>query len=316
MEENKRRTRGKGYPPGVVQTRIVRYLLLSEDGTRTEPEIREYLSDMHGVRDRKTIINHLALLQSANVITKEARPGLENIWSASHDLALTDYVFREYDVNEFIEIYQAPFLKRYVTQHFISRLGAGVDHFEHGADWSQSEKKVSIPPDQKERGGYVMALSLFAAPISPTHFRNAFFPDKDSGDFILRNLLYVMGVRGRDGEPECDHPAEGILASTIANLMIDFNRYPTLQEDILRYFKHPCFRRIFSEVYDPYARTDITRCLSIFDSSCDVLNDDARLALFSAIAEDPADTIVDDDEWDILFSSMKDKYMPGPIGEA
>jgi hypothetical protein len=85
VEKKEKRNQGDHLPPGAVQADIIKYVL-SKINDVPEPDIRIYLKDKHGIRDKKNIKRHLNLLKTNGCIEIVSKGGGEdeNIWDITN----------------------------------------------------------------------------------------------------------------------------------------------------------------------------------------------------------------------------------------
>jgi len=85
VEKKEKRNQGDHLPPGAVQADIIKYVL-SKINDVPEPDIRRYLKDKHGIRDKKNIKRHLNLLKTNGCIEIVSKGGGEdeNIWDITN----------------------------------------------------------------------------------------------------------------------------------------------------------------------------------------------------------------------------------------
>jgi hypothetical protein len=281
-----RRGRGKAYPAGVVQNEIMWFLLTRYEGAASEPEIREHVLAERSVGDRGTIRNHLEYLKKKGLIgLKKQKKGLENVWFVTDGYSVPVYVFSEFEGVALVQIFRSPFFQLHARRWYLHRFtGTSLDH-----DQLEAVGEL-LRIDASDPGGdlfpAVMTLSIDALAISPTHFRDRYGSDTRDVGHSFHVFLMGLGRGAMMGEDLCSNPAERLFAKITTDLLIDFNQYPSTQDDVLEFFRRQDFRYLFGALMHDIARGLISRYLSAVSYRGRAAIDEEVRELFSL--EDPA----------------------------
>ncbi len=262
MGDTLRRERGEKYPNGIVKREIVRFLLLSDGGCASEDGIRTHLFECFQVSDRSTIRNqHLGYLKTKGIIDVKREPGKENFWFVVNDPSIVDYIFTEFQGDELVEIYRGNFVQAN-ARNWYARLASPS---EDGVGPVDMEFAVGLRhPPTWER--YYLArkwlpIEFDAVKVSPSHF---YIGDPASPERIVIGTLLADGGRDVDnGIPmrPNDSPCVG-FGYMIADLLVDFRRYESLQGDILAFMKRTDVLQMFVTLFPITVVKMVFRCMS------------------------------------------------------
>jgi hypothetical protein len=289
MVVQERRGRGEGCSPGVAQNEIMAFLLCEDAGESSEPEIRDHLKTALNVANKSTIRNHLEYLKTKGRIGLKPQKGLENVWFINDDPMIPLYVLSTFRGPVLYKIFRAQFFQGRIKRWYLHRYTGVLLDSDEGIDAVLATEGVAPSPTPEDLRQRTMALSLDAIKVSPTHFRDVYSIDNRDEGIVIHTLLLVMGEEARlTGEIGGVSP-EGVLAHLIADLLIDFNRYPDAQDDIMTFFRRSDFRLLFHELFDIEARRTITRCLSCLYDPKKPMTDDERVDFFTLDVPEPID---------------------------
>lgn len=259
MDDTPQRLRGEKLGNGIVKREIVKFLLQSDGGCSSENKIRSHLFDRYHVSDRTTIRNqHLGYLKTKGIIDVKREPGKDNYWFVVNNPSIADYVFAEFKGNTLIEIYRADFFQNNI--HSWHRQKKRVQGWPD--DLRTKIDKMVTPKswEQYYLGTKMRSLEADAMKVSPAVFLGDF--ESAEGNVISCLLMY-SGKSGNKGESPFDNIAEIGLGSMIADLLVDFDRYKSLQGDILTFMKRIDFLQLFETLFPEEVIGMVFRAMSI-----------------------------------------------------
>jgi hypothetical protein len=294
--DSSRREPGDKNPNGITQMAIVRYFMLSEKDELSEPAIQDYVSQRDGdgekplITSRDTINKHLIKLRDKyKILELRPTPGKANIWNLSTTIDLPIYIYTHWHrfSQGFLDIYRSRIFQRELHSWYRLRCYKEI----------QSYKKIQSDPEEEEKkrfsGEYIVQaactpvrvagsndpvitkddlendfehLSKEALRLTPTTFFATVFPE-DPATYETRLpeiILWSMTNASRYGE-SWSAPISWVpekFFSIFIDLIVDFERYRSLQDDIVEFIKKTPFIQKLNELFDEEALCMISRSLS------------------------------------------------------
>lgn len=266
-----RRGQGDHLNRNVTKKEILKHLLLSPEGHESEPNIRDLLNDLYQFRDRGTIRDHLDYFEKRGILHLQKQDGMGNEWFVSDNQILADWVFENFEGDDFQKIYRGPVFRRNLVNWYHEKLrktgvhGKAVENAATGISWFDIYLFTRFQPrswDQQYLSYQVAGLADYAILVSPTLFRSFGLDvlESPSGN-VISDLLIVAGERG----DRCDFPRDPwrrAMGGIIACMLVDFYKYEALQDDIEHVFFSSIFRQLLFKFFpDPTIKL-ISRSLS------------------------------------------------------
>jgi len=201
----KERKQGERYPPGYTEREIIKFVSDYPDGIK-EPEIRKWLRENHGIREKKGIINHLQKLKEKKFLIKQTQIGKENIWKPNLDLVIFKTIYSEMQKeNDIFSFFNSEYAQRMISL-YPPLLGYDL-------------------PDE------VTAFFREGMKLSPTFLQYKIF---GSPEVKVAKHLLKLTIRKRDVSKwgDHDHAIDEEAAGLYASLLIDANKHPELKAKI------------------------------------------------------------------------------------
>lgn len=255
--------RNKRGPTGEAKSRILKYLLMQDDGGAYESDIRVHIQSESGKGDRNTIKGHLKGLRKETLIDQERTPENNNWWFIINRPGIVDAVFEKFDDDDIVEIYRGVFFQSNIEQWYQETL---TDEFKTWNDDRIERWQTVLKPSSWEQE-YLFPLTLRlakkAVKVSPTHYFSALYDDFPPEETAICTLLIAAGKGGPTGEHSLHNQANNTLGYIIADLLLDILRFPGMRDDIISFCEDREFLKLFYHLFPEETIEMIIRCMAV-----------------------------------------------------